>query len=313
MTEINWSLAMFVARETPSVLMRSVAAVLAATRPRMTIEILTNGNTALAQTIAGGLIQGLQIPAAVNLRLWHIPYGDKANAWNQFLHHIWQDQPLAFFVDGYARPRPDALRVLGDAVMGSHCANAGSGVPTIGFSATALRTHMLKNGGFHGNLCCVTGDSIARIKQRGIRLPVGLYRTDSLMETILAYDLDPAINEWDDARVVVHGAASWDTDKLVWWHRSSLLVYWSRQLRQAQGNLEKQAFKDFFDKRQLVPELLPANCREMIEDWMLRCPRLAQATLRGHPLRQRALQRLLQEPNPLPQSLLPTLIWSSVG
>ncbi|MBK9442489.1 MAG: hypothetical protein IPN53_14780 [Comamonadaceae bacterium] len=51
MTKNNWSLAMFAARETPPVLMRSVAAVLKAAPAGLTIDVLANGNPTLANAL----------------------------------------------------------------------------------------------------------------------------------------------------------------------------------------------------------------------------------------------------------------------
>ena len=245
MTKNNWSLAIFAARETPRVLMRSIAAVLKAAPAGLTIDVLANGNPTLANALKKALSQRLTRPDEVTLRLWHIPHGDKVNAWNQYCHQIWQGQALTFFVDGYARPLPDSLHLLGDAVMGSALAQGGSGVPTVGHSAPVLRANVLKNGGIHGNLCCIKGSFMARIKQRGIRLPVGLYRTDSMMGAMMTYD-GPATHDWNDARLLVHSDATWDMDDLVWWRPSSTFIYWSRRLRQARGDLEMEAFKDFF-------------------------------------------------------------------
>jgi hypothetical protein len=309
----NWSLAMFTARETPKMLMRSVAAVLKAAPPGLTIDILANGNPKLGNALSNAICQHPVLPDGVVLRLWHIPHGDKANAWNQYLHQIWRGQTLTFFVDGYVRPLPDALRLLGNAVMGSDHAHGGSGVPTVGHSAAVLRASMLKNGGIHGNLCCMKGSFISRIKQRGIRLPVGLYRTDSMMGTMLACDLGAAPRGWDIARLLVHSEATWDMDDLVWWRASSTYIYWSRRMRQARGDLEIQAFKDFFAKREGAPELLPATAHEMVMDWVQRCPERAQTTLRRHPLRLWAMRRLARELPPARQDLLPALVWSSGG
>ena len=305
----RWGVVLFAARETPDAMRQTIAAAQLAVAEQTTIDVLVNGNASLATAVVALLAAPKAAPANGRLRVWSIPHGDKANAWNQYVHHIWAAEELVFFVDGYARVQPDALQLLGNAVMGSDFALGGSGVPTVGWSADVLRANMLKNGGMHGNLCCVKGTALASMKQRGIRLPVGLYRTDSLMETWLVYDLDPIANKWDDARVLVHGRATWGMDEGRVWHPSSVLAHWRRKLRQAQGNLEMRAFKDFFVTRPQLPERLPATSRALVANWMVQCPGDARASLRGHPLRQWAWHRLQQQPDAQPQNLLPTLVW----
>jgi hypothetical protein len=75
----------------------------------------------------------------LTLRIWSIPLGDKANAWNQYIHHLWAGQELVFFIDGYVRLNSDAIELLGGAVQSDPQALGGSGVPTVGRSARALR------------------------------------------------------------------------------------------------------------------------------------------------------------------------------
>jgi len=103
---------------------------------------------------------------ADRLKVWSIHYGDKANAWNQYFHTIWSGEQLAFFTDGYVRLRPDALRLLGNAVMSKESVLGGSGVPSVGRTAKKLTAHMISAGGFHGNFCCVKGCVIYEFKLR---------------------------------------------------------------------------------------------------------------------------------------------------
>jgi hypothetical protein len=44
-----------------------------------------------------------------SLRIWSITVGDKAFAWNEYLHRIWPASAMTFFIDGYAEVRSDAF------------------------------------------------------------------------------------------------------------------------------------------------------------------------------------------------------------
>ena len=307
----QWGIVFFAARETPQAIRRSVDAALLAAPGPATIDVMVNGSLPLADALTQGWMAPDTGLPQVRIRVWSIPHGDKANAWNQYVHHIWSSESLAFFLDGYVQPRQDALILLGQAVSGRAAALGGSGVPTQGRSASTLRANFLVNGGFHGNLCCIKGDVLQRLKQRNIRLPVGLYRTDSLMGALLAYDLDPSTRAWDDDRIVVHPEATWRFDAKPGWHIATLQGHWSRRQRQARGALENAAFSNHLAKRRLLPEQLPPEAKELVLNWVRMCPADAQRVLRFHPLRWWALRKL-REQQPVDYAVpLPVLRWDS--
>lgn len=288
----NWSLVIFAARETPDILIQTVEAALNAVPACTTIDVLVNGNRDLMDvTIAGYSYRSQdRVPALV--KWWFIPWGDKANAWNQYIHSIWAGQELAFFVDGYVQVKPDAIKLLGRAVMGHSFALGGTGVPTTGRSAAKLRRSMLKNGGLHGNLCCIKGQAIRRMRESGIRLPVGLYRTDALMETFMVYDFGPDVNVWNDLRVLVHPDATWSIARADSWGFENLKSRWNRVVRQSMGELEKAAFKDLFVNRKVGLPLKALTVRQLVETWLEECPDQARKMLLRHPLSLLALRKL---------------------
>jgi len=308
----RWGVVLFAAREAPGVLIRSIEAARVAAVGRTTIDVMVNGNASLVTSVVA-LLQSPGVPQVNGcLRMWSIPHGDKANAWNQYLHHIWRGEEIAFFVDGYVQLQPDALGLLGKAVLDGPGVLGGSGVPTQGRSAKALRANMLVNGGFHGNLCCIQGDVIQRLKDRGIKLPVGLYRTDSLMGAFLAYNLDPGTDPWADERIAVHPDASWRVDAQPVWHVSALRSHWKRMLRQARGVLELAAFREHAAVRRLPPERLPDTASAMVSAWVRDCPQDARQALGWHPLRWWALRQLRRESAGLgAANVTPTLVWSN--
>lgn len=197
-----------------------------------------------------------------------------------------------FFCDGYVLLAPAAVRALRDALVAEPAALAGSGVPAAGRSAMALRAAMLADGGMHGNFCCLTSAAVQAIRNRGLRLPQGLYRGEALWRALCCYSFDPATHAWRDDRVVVAGQACWSFPPLRAWHPLDWRASWRRRLRQAQGDLENLAARDHLSLRRLPPEALPATVFELIDAWRLRNPAAFRQALAADWRRRLAWHRL---------------------
>jgi hypothetical protein len=271
-----WGVVVFAARENVRSLCRTLNAVSTAASlcPASTvIDVLVNGNDELATTLSNELQSRSPRVCPLggksqSIRVWSIPVADKANAWNSYVHSIWNGEGVSFFVDGYARPHPLALNNLGVAVIESDFALGGTGVPTCGRSAPALAASMKKNGGFHGNLCCIGGATLSELKLRGIRIPLGLYRTDALMGALLSFALDPSRHEWDHSRIAVVGEATWDVDPKHWWSIKDIRSQLARLFRQHRGALENEAVKYLLAIRREPPETLPGNAKALLLKWL---------------------------------------------
>jgi hypothetical protein len=264
----NWTVAIFGARESVDTLMRCInATVTACNGSNAVIEVLVNGNRPLA-VAAQSAIHALVLPQGISVRMWFIAFGDKAHTWNQYVHHIWQASDTTYFVDGYAEVKPNALRLLHDGLASHPDALASTGVPTCGRTATALRTHMLAQGGFHGNLHALRGSTMAALREVGFRLPLGLYRTDSLIGAVLMYQMDPATHVWDVKRILVQDGATWHVEPAVWWHRKHLIANIKRKIRQSQGTLENLAARDHLSLKRLSPGAFPATVNELVANWL---------------------------------------------
>ena len=304
-----WSVVIFSSRETLPQLRQTLDAALLASGAGACVHVLVNGNATLAQALASAIAgehKSGTFPASYsNAQVWSIPFGDKANAWNQFIHEIWRGEEIAFFIDGYVRLNADAIELLGNAVAANPKALGGTGVPTVGRSAAALRHDLITNTGFHGNFCCITGGTIHQMREMQIRLPIGLYRTDGLMGALLSYALDPGTHVWEDSRIHVHPQASWQTEQAKWWRIKDLRAYAKRALRQARGNLEKAAFADHLVNRLCSPAALPATASEMVLEWAARCPDDFKPLVQGRLLVRVAYKSLLKAPDVAPGNLKP--------
>lgn len=307
-----WTLAIFACRETLPQLLQTLEAARVSAACCTTIHVLVNGNPELAKNLAQKLsqtqsvIEGLD--AQPTIRVWSIALGDKANAWNQYIHNIWANEEIAFFIDGYVRLNADAVELLGNAVANNDLALGGTGVPTVGRSAKAVRENLIINPGLHGNLCCIKGKTINQMRDQQIRLPIGLYRTDSLMGAILCYGLAHQNHVWDNHRIHVLPTASWQIDVAKWWRVRDINSFIKRYFRQVRGKLENAALKDHLSHRRCSPAELPAHIQTLILEWIERCPgdfkRIAKSNLFTH----QAMETIRHLPKPSQKECAPVLL-----
>lgn len=286
----SWAVAIIASRESVETLVSTVTAALAATTETTLIDVLINGNASLARDMAawaaGSALAGRHI------RIWSIPQGDKAHAWNEYVHCIWPAGRTAFFLDGYARPRPDGLAQLADSLARHPDAFGATGVPSSGRSAPALRAAMLENGGIHGNMHAIPAHAIVGLRESGFRLPLGLYRTDSMVGAVLMFALDPTTHQWQPGRVTVNGDATWDVPGQSALTLQNIVSQFKRRMRQAQGDLENRAARDHFAVRCLPINQIAPTSRELVLNWIAAHPEEARRLYRGNPLRWRAAVKM---------------------
>lgn len=289
----HWTVVIFASRESLDTLLQTIAAAQIAAAGIAAIDVLVNGNNPLALALTNHL-DSLEIPnASLPIRVWDIAVGDKANAWNQYIHQIWAGESIAFFIDGYVRLNPNSIRLLGDAIDAQAEVLGGTGVPNVGLLSTAAHSPIPESG-FHGNFCCIKGTALEQMRRRKVFLPFGLYRVDSLMGALLTLGLDPVKNVWVESRICVHPTASWQTNPKRWWRMNDLRAQVKRIFRQSRGDLENLAIRDHLRTRKQPPELMLPNAAELVLEWVHRCPTLANKALRYNPLARRALKEIRQ-------------------
>lgn len=283
----KWSVAIFSSRESIEVLAASINSVLNASKGKDTvIDVIVNGNSDLASEV-GHHIESIKFVRNqhVMLRVWLITIADKAHAWNQYIHEIWPQSDIAYFIDGYVQVNSDSLTEINNGLDSSSSALAASGVPTTGRSARVLREEMMRSGGIHGNLYAIRGKVVRLLRERKFRLPLGIYRTDPTLGAALAFALDPAHNEWKlKERILVHPEATWSCPSLIWWSLSDLRAQGKRLFRQAQGNLENAAIRDHLAIRRKLPECLPQTVSELVLSWMDKNPWTTRKIFAKNPL-----------------------------
>lgn len=303
----RYCLVVFSSREDDSVLHGNLLESAAAAPADTAVVLLINGNPELVARMHRRLAA---TPPAGRTSLWQIAYGDKANAWNQYVHSIWNGEDLAFFVDGYVTVLPGSIASLAMAVdAGGDHVLGGSGVPTIGRTAGPLREQMLKSGGFHGNFCCLKGSTIADMRRRGLRLPAGLYRTDALMGALLSFGLHPESCPWDPSHVAISSDAIWRLPPKKWWSWDDVTGQLKRLLRQGRGRIENAAVRYFLATCRLRFEDLPPTARALARSWRAEAPEEVAALLRASVLNRRGYRLLMEQSDASPEAMTPRLVW----
>lgn len=288
----DWAIVIFASQETAETLLSTIIAAAKAARYFSVIDVVVNGNSTLVTLIVDHIKRYAFWESTV-VRIWWIELADKAHAWNSYVHQIWPGGKLTFFIDGYARVCPDALELLEISLSSSLYSLAGSGVPTSGRTAAALRAQMLQQGGIHGNLYVLKEYTMNELRRKNFNLPLGVYRTDPTLGAVLAFGLDPSKHHWDSRKYIyIHPYATWTVDDKIWWKYSNIASQIKRKLRQAQGILEVHAVRNFLAREKRPPEQLPRTVEELVFEWMRLRSREAMRLLFTRPLTWLAIQRL---------------------
>ena len=285
---------MFAYRESPEILAQSILALLKAVGPNTVIDVIVNGNELLAVE-AARFVDSLKLDGhgcVVSLRIWHVAQGDKAHAWNQYLYGIWEGAEMAFFVDGYVRVHSTALARMSAAMARDNHALAATGVPSRGNSASSMKARMLAEHGIHGNLHVIRGVTLEKLREQKFILPLGIYRTDSLLGAAMKFNLDPVRYGWDSQRIHVVADASWDHTPLSVAKPSDWAAHFKRMMRQGQGVFENLAIRRHLGIESQPLGTLPETACELANVWMKNHQQEWFAALIKHPLAMLSLNRI---------------------
>lgn len=288
------AVAIISSRESTETLGKTVAAALRALEGfNAVLDVVVNGNQGLAESLVSHLrTSDGKLPAGVGLRCWSLPCGDKAHAWNTYVHQLWPGARTTVFMDGYVEPAADAFLLLDKGLAENLNALGATGVPSVGASARRMRREMTSAGGIHGNLFAIRADAMHMVREAKFFVPMGLYRVDAVIGAALFKQCQPLGTTWDVERIVVLPAVSWNFDPLKWWRIKDLIAYLKRRSRQQQGKLENLAFRDFFMRRQQSLDKLPQTALGLVEGWVRHAPDEAGSVLKRSSVARRALGRM---------------------
>lgn len=197
------------------------------------------------------------------VHLHQMEVGDKANAWNSYLHHIAPASDLHFFIDGDVEACEHALEELAKALSEHPDANAAAALPRSGRSLDATCKEMIREADLAGNLYALSGSFARRIRERKIYMPVGFIGEDSLVGAFAKWNLDPN-GGWDDARIVPCPTANFYFKSLSWLDGDHWRLYWNRRIRYSMRRLQLTIYRRSVKQKGLSN--MPVHVRELYRD-----------------------------------------------
>ena len=227
----TWSLAVFAHNEARRIRQALESAVAAASGYPLEIVVLANGCT--DDTVGRVRACAATIP---DLTIVEIPIADKANAWTVAMHDLRDglDSSLVdvqFFMDGDVRLLPDALPRLASAFAAAPTAKAVGGMPATGRDRDAWRDRMTRHGSIAGNLYALRGSFVRDVRNRALRMPVGLIGEDRFLSWLVENQLGDGPSADSAPQVVFHVEAEFAFDSLSPLHLSDYRTYLRRKWR----------------------------------------------------------------------------------
>ena len=125
-----------------------------------------------------------------NVRPVTIGIGDKANAWNEYVHRAADPADVHFFVDGDTRPQLGSFAALACAMRDAPIARAVGALPTTGRDRHGWSQRMVAFGRLAGCLYALRGTWLAQLRHDAVRIPVGLIGEDLFLSCIVKERFD---------------------------------------------------------------------------------------------------------------------------
>lgn len=263
-TLLDWHVAVYCANEERRLgaCLDSLAAALAGRRALVTVVLNGSTDGSLGVARAGS-------PAGLPIEIVQIPFRDKSNAINQFIHKLRAPARIYANVDGYAVIGASAFHAMEERLRSAPHAVAVTGVAANGRTMRKMGAQALRTGGvLHGQLHALRPEFLDRMTALGLRLPVGLYRGDGLLGSMAAHDFAPLSTPWDDSRIAAETRATFTLPSLSLLNRSDVERLFRRRVKQMQGLVENKAIASVICRSgyEALPEHVTDLIRTYLED-----------------------------------------------
>ena len=182
-----------------------------------------------------------------------IEIGDKANAWNVFVHNVEQCYAMCVFLDGDVEIEPGALNALCAQLLRSPEANAAAAIPASGRNRNQMAEYVTERRLILGNLYALRGEFVRRVQEAGVRIPIGYIGDDGIITSLVKWDLNPT-GAFCDERVAPCVNAKFRYRSLSPFRPRDLRLYWNRRIRYSLRH---------FQHEMLVPILTAGGVRAM--------------------------------------------------
>ncbi len=194
----------------------------------LTVHVLINGCTDDTEAVVRAYRpRGFEVVPVVIRR------GDKANAWNHYVHEAAPlDVELHVFTDGDMLVRPGSVAGFLEAFAAAPEAMGCGALPVTGRSVAAFRAKLQGRREMAGNLYALRGEAVRRFRAAGVRLPFGIFGEDGLVTMLVKHDLDPQGPRHEE-RVTTSGQGGFAFTPLSPWSARDLRIYRNRKRRYA--------------------------------------------------------------------------------
>jgi len=228
----------------------------------LTIYVLVNGcsdSTADKVRESAALIE--------NLWLLETDLADKAGTWNLFIHEVLSEKTLTeietcFFMDGDVTLASGALSLLESVLDENPSAEAAGAMPGTGRDKNAWRYRMKCNGMLAGNCYALRSDFIQYIRERNVRMPVGLIGEDFFVSWLVASNVwRNRFPEKQGVRCIFHEKAEFVFQSLSPWKLADCKTYLRRKWRYTLRGIQHQMLVLTLMHQGL--EAMPRNVQEL--------------------------------------------------
>jgi hypothetical protein len=234
----SWSLALFAHNESGRIRPALESIILAAGDHDVEVWVLANGCT-------DSTTEQVRACATVLPNLWlaEIEVADKANAWNVYVHDLitpdWAGAiETYFFMDGDVTLERDALGLLAAALKLALSAKAAGGMPATGRDRASWRARMVRNGTLAGNLYALRASFVDAVRQKQVRVPMGMVFEDSLVSWLVATQLGRTRTAGSDPQCIFCANAEFSFGSLSLRRPADYRLYLRRKWRYARGGLQ---------------------------------------------------------------------------
>lgn len=230
-------------------------------RPETRFHVLVNGTTDGTAEVAQHVVADRP-----HVSVHDLPQGGKARTWNRFIFDIEPHRFDAFiFLDGDAEIAPGSIDALADALAADPSANAAAGMPLNGRKHAEYQRQLREEGGLFGDLYALSGNFIARMRDKDIRLPEDLVGDDGLLAAFAATDLGPD-GAWDRKRVLACGHAGFLCEPVSPLSPASWRMQHRRMIAYSTRYFQNRIITAIM--REKGPQGLPERLADLYPEWL---------------------------------------------